>query len=143
MAKRDRPKIFSIVNAIALWHSEQRDKHGGYIIADIRDNLYALHIAGQTINRMLSGGGDENFAKQLEKLKEKMKPLSEILVELQEKAVTNDMIQDWLGIGTSSAAALTRHAAKKGLLVADKSGKQYKYYLPAETSRINVKTRNM
>ncbi len=157
--KRDRPKIFTIVNSIALWYSRQRDKYEGHIVADVRDNLYALHIAGQTINRMLSGGGDENFIKQFEKLKEKMKPLSESLaelkadskgkekeervyaeVELEEKAVTNDMVQDWLGLGTSSAAALTRQATKKGQLVVDKSGKQYKYYLPAEASRINVKT---
>lgn len=157
--KRDRPKVFSIVNSIALWHSGQRDEHEGYIIADIKDNLYALHIAGQTINHMLSGGGDENFVRQFEKLKEKIQPLSRPLaelkadtkskekeervqaeVDLEEKAITNDIVQDWLGIGTSSAAALTRQAAKKGLLVADKSSRQYKYYLPAEASRLNVKT---
>ncbi|MCX9012351.1 MAG: hypothetical protein OIN66_14695 [Candidatus Methanoperedens sp.] len=157
--KRDRPKIYSLVNAITLWHSRQREKYEGHVISTVLDHLYMLHIASESINGMLSGSGDENFPNLFRKISEKMKPLCKplsdlkakasskeidvrayALKELEEKSITNDMVKDWLGVGTSSAAALTRQAAKKGMLVVDKNSKPYKYYIPAEASRIIVKT---
>lgn len=139
--------------------SKQREKYEGHVISTVIDHLYMLHIAGESINRMLSGSGDENFPTLFKRIAERMQPLckplsslkaeatskdidvrAQALKELEEKAITNDIVKEWLGLGTSSAAALTRQGTKKGLLIADRSGKQYKYYIPAEASRLVINT---